>query len=87
MPQKKKEQEKARKVVRKADQLIVTLKDSSEQKGFEQRLREKIREVGLPMPSFVPYGEGVTMYISCKSRDQAIFVIDFAQEALDEMPD
>ena len=84
---KQSEAEGGRKVVRKADQLIVTLKDSSEQKVFETRLREMLQEVGLPAPSFLPYGEGRTMYVSCRSRDQAIFVYDFAHEVLDEMPD
>jgi len=74
-------------VVRTADRLVATLRNSTDRKDFEQRLLVKCDEVGLPYPSYVPYGSGEMVIISCKSRDQAIFLIDFAEEVLDEMTD
>jgi len=88
MAKKQEPKEKSdRTVVRKADQIIATLRDSEDRKDFEQRLRAKCEEAGLRVPPLIPYGAGERVAIACKSRDQAIFVLDFAQEAIAEMPD
>jgi len=72
-------------VTRKGDQLVAKLRDPADRKDFEQRLLAKCQEAGLAMPSLVPFGPGVEVAIACKSRDHAIFVLDFAQEAIAEM--
>ena len=72
-------------VTRKGDQLVARLRDPADRKDFEQRLLAKCHEAGLAMPSLVPFGPGMEVAIACKSRDHAIFVLDFAQEAIAEM--
>jgi len=74
-----------RNVVRKGDQLVATLLDERERRDFEKRLKEKCREVGLPLPTLIPQGKGEQVAVLCNSRDHAIFVQDLAEEALDEM--
>jgi len=86
MADKKDKQETGRSVVRKGDQIIATLLDSSDREDFEERFRTKCVEAGMKIPPLVPFGSGEQVAIACKSRDQAIFVIDFAEEAVAEMP-
>ena len=79
--------ESDRTVTRKGDQLVAVLRDDADRRDFEQRLRAKCEEAGMKVPPFVPYGAGERVAIACKSRDQAIFVLDFAEEAIAEMPE
>lgn len=79
--------ESDRTVTRKGEQLVAVLRDAADCDDFQKRLRAKCEEAGMKAPPMVPYGSGERLAIACKSRDQAIFVLDFAQEALDEMPD
>ncbi|MBM3333320.1 hypothetical protein FJY63_01540 [Candidatus Sumerlaeota bacterium] len=74
-------------VTRKGDQLVAKLRDPADRKDFEQRLLTKCQDAGLALPSLVPFGPGMEVAIACKSRDHAIFVLDFAQEAIAEMPE
>jgi len=86
----KKEKPKAasgRSIVRKGDQIIGVFRNAEDRKDFEQRLRTKCEEAGLKIPPSVPYGSGERVAIACKSRDHAIFVFDFAEEALAELPE
>jgi len=76
-----------RRVVRKSDQLTATLRDSADGEDFCRRLRAKCEEAGMKAPPLISVGQGEQIAIACKSRDQAIFVLDFAQEAIDEMPE
>jgi hypothetical protein len=76
-----------RRVVRKGDQLVATLLSEADRKDFEQRLRAKCKEVGLTVPPLISYGTGEQVALVCRSRDQAIFLQDFAEEAIAEMPD
>jgi hypothetical protein len=79
------EEKPTRGIVRKNDQLIVTLDGTEEHKQFEQLLRDKCAEVGLAQPQFIPYGSGQKVIVVCKNRDHAIFVLDYAEEALTEL--
>lgn len=76
-----------RRVVRKGDQLLATLRDADDRKDFEKRFRAIAEEAGLPVPPLIPRGKGEEVNVVCKSRDQAIFLQDFAEEAIADMPD
>jgi len=84
--EKKTQKDESRSVVRKKEQLVAVLRNSGDREDFERRLREKCDEAGLKVPPLIPYGAGERVAIACKSRDQAIFVLDFAEEAIAEMP-
>jgi hypothetical protein len=85
MATKKPKQEKARSVTRKGEQLVAILRDAAEGTDFQRRLTAKCEEAGLKVPPMVPYGSGERVAIACKSRDQAIFVLDFAEETIADM--
>lgn len=85
MTGKKQQVEGERSVTRKGEQLVAVLLDENDRKDFEQRLRAKCEEARMKPPPLVPYGRGERVAIACKSRDQAIFVLDFAEEAIAEM--
>ncbi len=85
MTAKKQQVEGERSVVRKGEQLVAVLRDEEARKDFERRLRAKCEEARMKAPPLVPYGRGERVAIACKSRDQAFFVLDFAEEAIAEM--
>ncbi|KPL09742.1 hypothetical protein AMJ85_06130 [candidate division BRC1 bacterium SM23_51] len=88
MARKRKQEKPAdRSVVRKGDQVIAKLRNEFDRRDFERRLKAKCNEVGLPVPPLISHGTGETVTLVCKSRDQAIFLLDFAEEALAEMPE
>jgi len=87
MLSKKPKKESDRHVSRKGDQLVAVLRDAADRKVFEELFREKCEEAGIKIPPLIPFGSGEQLAIACKSRDQAIFMLDFAEEALAEMPE
>jgi len=84
--EKKAKKDESRSVVRKKEQLVAILRNADDRMDFERRLRAKCEEAGMKVPPLIAYGAGDRVAIACKSRDQAIFVLDFAEEAIAEMP-
>jgi hypothetical protein len=84
---KTKKKQSDRQVVRKSHQIIAKLRNSDDRREFERRLRTKCEEVSLSMPPSLAHGRGESVTLVCKNRDKAIFLLDFAEETLAEMPD
>ena len=85
MAGKKAKEDTGRSVTRKGEQLVGVLRDDNDGKDFMQRVRAKCEEARMKAPPMIPYGKGERIAVACKSRDQAIFVFDFAEEAIAEM--